>query len=498
MKQGVYLVGAGPGDTKLITVRGHDLIRVADALVYDQLANPEFLTMVKSDCETIFVGKQAGKHTMKQEDMNQLLVDLAKTKAIVVRLKGGDPYVFGRGSEEGEFLEKHGVHFEVVPGISSAIGGLAYAGIPVTAREVATSFHVITGHLSAESDAINYQALAELKGTLVFLMGVGHLEEIANALIEHGKKASTPVAIIYKATTPEQKVYISDLENCVTMAKQENIKPPSLIVIGEVVKFHQSLDFISKKPLFGKHVLVTRSRQKASKMRRLLQEEGARVTELPTIKIVPQNDEQLRDAILTLTKYKGIIFTSAVAVHRFMDIMAQLRFDGRKLSEQKLIVIGEETAKTLLSYGFYYEYMPEQYSKEGLTKLLDTVEVSSFLIPRSAKGDQAWIRELSKKYTIDVVNCYDTIFEEDTKILPEDIADVDYVTFTSSSTVHGMVEWLKNKNIEPEHFFENKKTVVIGPTTKKTLNAYKMHCSLQAEKCTTLSMVETMCKDENG
>ncbi len=215
----------------------------------------------------------------------------------------------------------------------------------MTAREIATSFHVITGHLSAESDDINYQALAKLNGTLVFLMGVGHLEEIANALMAEGKESTTPVAIIYKASTPEQKVYISDLGHCFDMAQQEKIKPPSLIVVGEVVNFHSTLDFIGKRPLFGKHVLVTRSRQKTSKMREQLQEEGARVTELPTIKIVPQNDEKLRAAIMNITNYDGIIFTSAVAVERFMAMMVKLHYDGRKLFGQKLIVIGEETAK---------------------------------------------------------------------------------------------------------------------------------------------------------
>jgi len=493
MKSGVYLVGAGPGDPKLITVRGQELIRAADAIVYDQLANPELLELAKVDCETIYVGKQAGKHTMQQDDMNQLLVDLAQTKAIVVRLKGGDPYVFGRGSEEGQYLKERDVYFEVVPGISSAIGGLAYAGIPVTAREIATSFHVITGHLSAESDDINYQALAKLNGTLVFLMGVGHLEEIANALMAEGKESTTPVAIIYKASTPEQKVYISDLGHCFDMAQQEKIKPPSLIVVGEVVNFHSTLDFIGKRPLFGKHVLVTRSRQKTSKMREQLQEEGARVTELPTIKIVPQNDEKLRAAIMNITNYDGIIFTSAVAVERFMAMMVKLHYDGRKLFGQKLIVIGEETAKALASYGLYYDYMPDQYSKEDLAKLLETVDASSYLIPRSAKGDKAWTQKLAEQHDVEVVECYDTVFEEEVQMPLYDLQDLDYITFTSSSTVHGLMHWLKLQGKDPQDFFEDKQAIVIGPTTAKTLKEYKIKASIQSKKYTTKSMVEAMC-----
>ena len=262
MKGKVYLVGAGPGDYKLLTLKGLECIKKADVIVYDRLANKNYLKEAKENCEFIYVGKASSNHTLPQDDINRVIADKAKEGKIVTRLKGGDPYVFGRGGEEGELLKEEGIEFEVVPGITSAIGGLCYAGIPITHRDYASSFHVITGHLrddDKENPEINWNALANTNGTLVFLMGVANLQKISSNLIKEGKSKDTPVALISWATRSNQRVITSTLENVYETAVRENVKPPTLIAVGDVVELRDKLNFFESKPLFGKNVLVTRS-----------------------------------------------------------------------------------------------------------------------------------------------------------------------------------------------------------------------------------------------
>ena len=263
MKGKVYLVGAGPGDYKLMTLKGLECIRKSDVIVYDRLANIDYLKEAKENCEFINVGKASSNHLLPQDDINRLIADKALEGKVVTRLKGGDPYVFGRGGEEAEILREEGIDFEVVPGITSAIGGLCYAGIPITHRDHASSFHVVTGHPrndGKETKEINWQALANVKGTLVFLMGIANLQHISENLIKEGKDKNTPVAFISWATRSNQRVVTATLENAYEVAVKENIKPPTLIVVGTVVNLREKLNFFEEKPLFGKNIVVTRCR----------------------------------------------------------------------------------------------------------------------------------------------------------------------------------------------------------------------------------------------
>ena len=282
----VYLVGAGPGDRALATLKAIDCIKEADVIVYDRLVNKDLLEYRKSSCEMIYVGKKSNKHTFTQDKINEIISDKAKEGLIVVRLKGGDPYVFGRGGEEAEILFEENIDFEVVPGISSSIGGLSYAGIPVTHRDFASSFHVVTGHAKKDSDLdIDWKALSEEKGTIIFLMGIGNISFIRNMLIENGRKRDTPVAFVSWATRHNQKTVLSTLENAEEVVKSGEIEAPAIFVVGEVVKLSNKLNFFERKAMFGKTVIVTRSRKKNSELKEKIEELAGRTIELSTIDI---------------------------------------------------------------------------------------------------------------------------------------------------------------------------------------------------------------------
>lgn len=493
--KGVYLVGAGPGDKDLITVRGRKLLEQADVIVYDNLANPALLAYRKENCECIYVGKKSNDHTLTQDKINDLLVTLGKKHDCVVRLKGGDPYVFGRGREEGESLRAAGIHFEVVPGITSAIGGLCYAGIPITSRNIATSFHVITGHISDKSTPIDFEYLAKLKGTLVFLMGVKNLPTIVEELSKHGMNSDMPVAIIYKASTPEQKVFEGKLDNIVDIAVKEQVKPPSLIVVGEVVKHREALSFFENRPLFGQHILVTRSRANHSKMSDQLIDLGAKVTVLPTIHIKKQEESILSDALDHIEKFDHIVFSSGVAVEIFFDQLKEKGKDVRYLSGQKFIVVGDETKKILSKHGIIADYVPKTFNLEGITDILKEICLESkptLLIPRSAKGDKKWLSSLKDFADVTEVLCYDTELIEHKTI--EDVDPLDYVTFTSSSTVHGFMNQLK-LNDQLKQVVKQAKLVAIGPATKQTLESYGYQANLQPERYTIKNMVDVIRSD---
>lgn len=498
MKSGVYLIGAGPGDPELITVKGARLLEAADVVVYDQLANPILLAYTKSNCEKIYVGKKAGNHAMAQEDINNLLVDLSKIHPLVVRLKGGDPYVFGRGGEEGQVLFKAGVYFEVVPGISSAIGGLAYAGIPITYRKEATSFHVVTGHLSKGTDALDYRPLAQMKGTLVFLMGVGNLETIVSGLLDNGKDPTTPVAIIYKASTPYQKVTEGTLTTISKIAEKAEIKPPSLIVVGEVIRHRQALNYFEKSPLFGRHVLLTRAKESKSKMAEQLMAMGAQVTQLPAVKIVPQNLDFLVDEIKAIDQYKGIIFTSGVAVKLFFDLIDDGGLDPRYLHDLKIFAVGGETGKALKKVGIRTDLIPKTFTKEGLGDLIHQYcgSEDKLLMPRSARGDKAWLTHLQANYRITEVQCYDTVNEEETKVDMSLLTDVTYIAFTSGSTAEGYLHLAGMPgNEQLQSLLAKAKIVAIGPTTRSALEGRGVRVDLQPMRYTIDDMVTTIVDD---
>ena len=356
MKGKVYLVGAGPGDYKLLTLKGLECIKKADVIVYDRLANSNYLKEAKSNCEFIYVGKASSNHTLPQEDINRVIADKAKEGKIVTRLKGGDPYVFGRGGEEGQLLKEEGIDFEVIPGITSAIGGLCYAGIPITHRDHASSFHVVTGHLRddyKENPEINWNALANIRGTIVFLMGVANLKKISENLIKEGKSKDTPVALISWATRYNQRVITSTLEDVYETAVRENVKPPTLIAVGSVVELRDTLNFFEKKPLFGKNIMVTRSRTQSSSIVEKIMDLGGNPIEIPTIKIEKiENNTELENEINNIRDYTYLVLTSKNAVEIFFDKLEEMNLDTRALANLKVCAIGSATAKEIKSSTF--------------------------------------------------------------------------------------------------------------------------------------------------
>ena len=370
MKGKVYLVGAGPGDYKLMTLKGLECIRKSDVIVYDRLANINYLKEAKEDCEFINVGKASSNHLLPQGDINRLIADKALEGKVVTRLKGGDPYVFGRGGEEAEILRNENIDFEVVPGITSAIGGLCYAGIPITHRDHASSFHVITGHPrndGKETKEIDWKALAHVKGTLVFLMGIANLKHISENLIKEGKDKNTPVAFISWATRYNQRVVTATLESAYEVATKENIKPPTLIVVGTVVNLREKLNFFEEKPLFGKNILVTRSRTQSSTLVEKISDLGGNPIEIPTIKIEKiENNLELEEEINNLKDYSYIIFSSKNAVDIFFDKLNEMGYDSRALYNIKICAVGAETARHIKTRGINPDIVPKKYVAEGL------------------------------------------------------------------------------------------------------------------------------------
>lgn len=373
----VYLVGAGPGDYRLISLKAVDCLKKAEVVVYDRLADDRILGWAPRDAEFIYVGKASSHHTMKQPDINQLLVDKAKEGKMVVRLKGGDPFVFGRGGEEGLLLEENGLPFEVVPGITSAISVPAYAGIPVTHRGIATSFAVVTGHEDPTKGKSNirWDKLATGVDTLVFLMGVANLPHITAELIANGRPADTPAAVIRWGTKPEQEVLMTTVGKAAEDVQKAGLKPPAIFIVGEVVKLRGKLqwfDKLSQKPFFGKTVLVTRARSQASKLTACLEELGARVIEKPAIAIAAPDDgyAAVDAAIAKLDSYQWLIFTSTNGVERFMQRLFAAGKDVRALGYAKVAAIGQTTAKKLQSYGICADVVPQEFRAEGILESL--------------------------------------------------------------------------------------------------------------------------------
>ncbi len=374
MKGKVYLIGAGPGDPGLITVRGLALLRRADVVVYDQLASPELLKEAPAGAELLYVGKKAGAHAVPQGGINELLVHRARAGLTVVRLKGGDPFVFGRGGEEAEELAAAGIPFEVVPGVTSAVAVPAYAGIPVTHRRYTTLVTFITGHEdpAKEASTIPWAALGQNPGTLVFLMGVKNLGENCRRLIDAGRAADTPAAVIQSGTTLSQRTVVGTLATIAERAREAGIKPPAVLVVGGVVELAETLKWWENRPLWGKTALVTRSRDQASRLVDLLGAAGARCLEVPTIEIIPPADFAPLDAALQhLSRYEWVIFTSANGVSAFMDRLFHLGQDVRVLGRARLAVIGPATAEALRGYGLVADVVPDTFRAEGLLSVLE-------------------------------------------------------------------------------------------------------------------------------
>jgi len=495
MKAGkVYLVGAGPGDPGLISVKGLESLKKADVIIYDRLLDDLLLGLAPPDAERIYVGKSAGEHAKPQAEINQLLVTKAKEGKTVVRLKGGDPFVLGRGGEEAEVLARNSIPFEVVPGATSAVAVPAYAGIPITHRGLASSFAVITGHEdpNKEVSSINWEKLATGVDTIIFLMGMKNLPEIVSKLIKFGRPPDTPVAVIKEGTKPEQKTVVGSLRDIVPRVEACHLTPPAVIVVGEVVKLRDELRWFDNRPLFGKRILVTRARHQASALSQLLAEHGAQPIELPTIDIQPIADSgELEQAISNLKRYHWIIFTSVNGVAAFWQRLSQLKLDSRALSGLLIGAIGPATAETLVAKGITPDYIPETYTTEGILVGLEDRGIAGkrFLLPRADKADKELIHgirwlgaEVHEVTAYHTVPANESIAEAKRMLVS---GEIDVITFTSSSTVANLVSVFQGEPLG----INGVKVACIGPKTAETAARSGLKVDIVASEQTISGLV---------
>lgn len=498
MKVGkVYLVGAGPGEPGLVTLKGLECLKEADVIIYDRLLDERILDLASSRAEKIYVGKTAGEHPRPQPEINRLLVAKAQEGRTVVRLKGGDPFVLGRGGEEAEALADNKISFEVVPGVTSAVAVPAYAGIPVTHRALASSLAVITGHEEPGKvdSSLNWEKLATAVDTLVFLMGMQNLPEIIARLMEYGRPPKTPVAVIAEGTKPTQKTVVGDLSNIATRVKEHQLSAPAIIVVGEVVRLREKLGWFENRPLFGKRILVTRARHQAGTLSRLLAAHGAQPIELPAIEIEPvPGTRELDRAIARLDRYHWLIFTSANGVAAFFDRLYALDLDARTLKGLKIGAIGPATAQALTTKGITPDYVPSVFTSEGIIAGLKSAGISGqrFLLPRADIADEeltGGITRLGGK--VDEIAVYRTV------PVPETISrarhmlaggEIDVITFTSSSTVANLMVALKGKKVK----MSTAKVACIGPKTADTATRAGLKVDILAGEQTIAGLVQAI------
>ena len=492
----VYIIGAGPGDAGLITLKGVDCLRLADVVVYDHLVNEELLKYARNNARFIYAGKQGGAHTLSQWQINDLLVKEATAGNTVARLKGGDPFIFGRGGEEAEKLAASGVFFEIVPGVTSAIAVPAYAGIPLTHRGLTSTVAFVTGHEdpTKEKSDIDWQALARI-GTLVFLMGVKNIERIEKALTDHGKTPETPAALIRWGTTPRQEIITGTLANISSLARKRKFAPPAILVVGKVVDLRDTLSWFEQKPLFGKGIVITRPEKQADDLAQLLTREGANPLHFPTIKIVPPPDwRDLDAAIKNLDKYDWLIFTSANGVEFFFERLFAKNRDIRDLKGIKICCIGPATAKQVESKGIRVDLVPEKFISEGILKSFSGINLrgKKILIARAAKARDVLPAGLKKSGAkVDVVTAYETINSGKKKDDLESLFKenkVDVITFTSSSTVNNFVKIIGRDFSLPKGV----KIACIGPVTAAAAKKAGFSIDIHQEEYTMDGLVQSL------
>jgi len=479
-----YLVGAGPGDLGLVTLRAKECIEFADVLVYDALSNPALLGWTKAGCEKIYVGKRAKDHAVPQDQINDIIVEKTKAGKNVVRLKGGDPMIFGRGGEEAAELAAAGVAFEIVPGISSAIAGPAYAGIPVTHRDHNTQLTIFTGHEDPTKgfSSVDYAQLAKAPGTKVFLMGVARLREITGSFIEHGADPQTPIALTRWATTGSQSTIEGTLTDIADIAEKVNFSSPAVAVIGNVVKERKKINWFEKRPLFGKRIVVTRTREQAGELSKALSDLGADVIELPTIRIEgPEDRLGFAEMVTHAHEYDWLVFTSPNGVERFFDAFFATFGDARSLGNPRIAAIGNGTAQKIREYRFAVDLIPERFVAEGLIDAFKKEDVENLTMlwvkaaeSREVVGDGL----VALGAIVDECIAYRTVAETEDPTgararLESEGADL--ITFTSSSTV--------------DHFFalgidwpEDCVAGSIGPVTSETLRSKGLKPAFEAPK----------------
>lgn len=487
MRGKVYLVGAGPGDPGLITEKALKLIGSADVIVYDRLISKEILRHAKSDAELIYVGKSSGYHLKEQSEINSLLVARAREGRMVVRLKGGDPFIFGRGGEEAEALAEAGIPFEVIPGVTSAVAAPAYAGIPLTHRDLASSVAIVTGHEAPEKaeGRVDWGRLAGAD-TIVVLMGMENLPAIAAELIKAGRSPATPTAVIRLGTLGRQQTVTGTLNDIAAKVKEAGLAPPAIIVIGEVVKLREKLSWFEKKPLFGKRVLVPRATHQAGKLSRLLSEFGAEPVEIPTISIEPlyKNLDPLLDS---LPNFNWLVFTSPNGVETFFSWLLSRGRDARILHNVKIFVLGPGTEEVLRRYGLMADAVPERFTTEEVAKALwgKLHPGERVLLARTDIVDESLVESLSH-YGAEVfqVAVYAT---RPAGVRLGEVEDIDVVTFTSASTVRGLYGGLGGW--EP---LEGAVVACIGPVAAQECSRLGLKVDIVAREHTIPGLVHSL------
>nr|WP_028561869.1 uroporphyrinogen-III C-methyltransferase [Paenibacillus pinihumi] len=501
----VYLVGAGPGDPKLITVRGLECLAASDVVVYDRLASPRLLRHLKPGTKKVYVGKLPDRHTMKQEEINQLLVDLALEGNTVTRLKGGDPTIFGRVGEEAELLRQNGIEYEIIPGITSAIAVPAYAGIPVTHRDLASSLSIITGHESPEKldQSIYWDKVTNATGTLIFLMGVAKIGYIAGQLIKHGRNPETPVALIRWGTRVEQETLVGTLATIEQQVKEADFQPPAVIVVGEVVRQREKLKWVERRPLFGTRVLVTRSRAQASELADEIEALGGEPLEYPVIELREPEDEQIvasiQEALSAAEQYDWIMFTSTNGVDYFFEWIRKLNIDIRRFYKARIAAVGPKTASRLKDLGLQVDVLPVKFQAEGLLDdLVDKLEAGQkVLLPRGDLAREVLPRHLEARGLIPIeIDVYESVLgeggEENVVELLEN-KQVHMITFTSSSTVRNLLKRLSQEGVaDPVKLLEGAVIASIGPVTSATVREAGLTVHIEPGEATIAGLLHAV------
>ncbi|MBQ0064930.1 MAG: uroporphyrinogen-III C-methyltransferase [Firmicutes bacterium] len=472
----VYLLGAGPGDIALTTLKTIEVLKKADCVLYDRLVNPKLLDYCSKNTEILFVGKQKGHHYKKQAEINALLLEKIKTHKIIARLKGGDPYVFGRGSEEASFLYEHGIDFEVVPGISSSVAVCTYAGIPITHRDLSRAFHVYSAHTSENKLAnIDFDAIAKSEETHIFLMGLTKLNQIVEKLVSAGKRKDCPIAILSKGTTPDQKVLVSTLENVLEDFEKNPLESPAIIVVGEVIALRDSLNFYERKPLFGKKYFFPKVNDVPANLTNLLEEQGAHVKEIVVSKCVKKEVEY--------TSSDYLVFSSKNSVNFFFENLLNQQKDIRSLWKTKICALGKMTQKELLKYGIKADIVPKEYTSQSLEEeLLKVVNKEDVVcIPKDEDVKDKWLG-LEQACQVQYLLLYKKVEQE------YECCEYPNILCTCSSSV---------QNILSKHDYP-KDTVFysIGPRTSETIRKFGYTNIVESKEHSYQGMYETILERE--
>src|SRR5665648_116408 len=498
----VFLVGAGPGDPGLITVRGLRLLERAEVVLYDRLVDPMLLDAAPPSAEMIYVGKRTAAHTVPQDDINRLLLEHGRRGKRVVRLKGGDPFIFGRGGEEAMTLHEAGIPFEVVPGISAGYSVPAYAGIPVTYRGLTSHVTFVTGHEDPTKDsaALDWDKLASGVGTLVIFMGVKNLPQVVQKLKERGRPGDTPVALIQQGTLPGQRTVVGCLDDIVDKVRESGLRPPAITVIGDVVGLREQLAWAEQRPLFGRRVVVTRAQAQAQDQIERLRDLGAEVVAFPTIRIEPVMQSREISAMLEgLSRYEYVVFTSANAVACFFARLGEAGLDVRRLHRATVVAVGPKTAAACRAGGLPPGLIPEAFVGEGILEVLGDRELEGarVLIPRARKARDLLPRTLSAAgAVVEVVPLYDTLPTEPEAKVIERVLGADFVSFTSSSTVKNFADLFRAQGLENR--LGEIRAASIGPMTSETVRKEGLQLIVEAGEHTVEGLVQALAAKGGG